>query len=133
MSSSTRPSSASPVGILPGAADGGDVFEPGDFGGAALDFLAIAEFPRAAGAFEEEELAAGIAISASFGGFAMLFPVPVEGADVADERGDSGDGADEEMIFAAAGGVESEAALRGFTDGQRVSDLAFEKHGRRAP
>src|ERR1700682_4942626 len=102
---------AFPGGIFPGAADGRDVFEPGDFGGAALDFLAIAEFPGPAGAFEEEELMAG------FRSFAMLLPVLVEGADIADERGDSGNGADQEMIFAAARGVESEAALRGFTDG----------------
>src|SRR5579871_3245124 len=41
---------AVPVGVFPGAADGGDIFEPRHFGGNALEFFAIAEFPGAAAA-----------------------------------------------------------------------------------
>src|SRR5579862_2089793 len=36
-----------PVRVFPRAADGGDVLEPRDFGGYALKFFAIAEFPGA--------------------------------------------------------------------------------------
>ena len=76
-----------PIGIFPGAADGGDIGEPGGFGGDPFEFLAIAEFMGKAGTVNTEE-----AMLAGHGRAALL-PVLIYSADVADVGGDAGDGA----------------------------------------
>src|SRR5579862_729310 len=72
-----------PVRVFPRAADGGDVFEPGNLGGDALEFFTIAEFPGAAAALEAIEL-----VIAGHGAVA-LFPILIESTDVTDEWGDA--------------------------------------------
>jgi hypothetical protein len=96
---------AVPVGIVPGAADGGDIFQPGDFGGNFFEFIAITKFVDVAGAVHAEE-----AMLAGHGR-AALFPILINRADVTDVGSDAGDGGEEEMIFAAAAEVEGEAAF----------------------
>src|SRR5271168_3196418 len=49
-------------------------------------------------------------------GAAAFFPIGIDGADVAEIRGDAGDGGEEEMIFAAAGKVEGETAFGHFAE-----------------
>src|SRR5581483_766425 len=95
-----------PVGVLPGTADGGDVGEPREFGGSLAQLVAVTEFPGAAGAVEQVE-------AQPFGKPAFL-PVAAQGAHVADEGRDAGDGADQKVVEVAAAGVEGEQALGGF-------------------
>src|ERR1700742_2303332 len=81
-----------PSCVFPWAADGGDVFEPRDFGGDAFELFAITEFPGAAAALKTEKL-----VIAGHGAVA-LFPVLIKSAHVADERRDAGDGGEAQMI-----------------------------------
>ena len=96
---------ALPVGIVPGAADGRDVFQPGDFGGDFFEFSAITKFVGVAGALHAKEA------MLTGHGCAALFPILINRADVADIGSDAGDGGEEKMIFAAAAEVEGEAAF----------------------
>ena len=94
-----------PVGIVPGAADGRNVFQPGRLGGDFLEFIPIAKFMDVAGALHAEE------VMLAWHGCATLFPILIKRAYVADIGSDSGDGGEEEMIFAAAAQVKSKAAF----------------------
>src|SRR5262249_3921294 len=47
---------AAPRLVFPGAADGGDVFEPRRFGGEFLHFIAVSKFPRTASALQAIQL-----------------------------------------------------------------------------
>jgi hypothetical protein len=96
---------AAPVGVVPGTADRGNVFQPGRFGGDFFQFIAIAKFVGVAGTLHAEE-----AMLAGHG-CATFFPVLIQRANVADIGSNSGDGGEEQMIFSAAAEVESEAAL----------------------
>ena len=96
---------ALPVEVVPGAADGRDVFQPGDFSRDFFEFIAITKFVNVAGALHAEEaMVAGH-------GCATLFPILINRADVADIGSDAGDGGEEEMVFAAAAEIEGETAL----------------------
>src|SRR5439155_23444298 len=45
-----------PFFVLPGSADGGDVFEPSYFGCDFLQFVEVSELPGAAGGVQQKEL-----------------------------------------------------------------------------
>src|SRR5689334_9819097 len=69
---------AMPGGIVPGSADGWDVFQPRDFGGDLFEFFAITKFVGVAGALQAEEPVL------TGHGAAALFPILINRADVAD-------------------------------------------------
>src|SRR5580698_2844392 len=113
------PGFAVPVGVFPRAADRRDIFKPGNFGGDAFEFFAVAEFPRAAAALEAVEL-----VVTGHGAVAFL-PILIQGADVADEGRDAGDGGEQQVVGAAAAKVEGEAAFRYFAAVELVAFLQF--------
>lgn len=115
---------AMPVGIVPWAADGRDVFQPGRFGGDFSEFIAITKFMDVAGTLHAEEaMLAGHRCAASF-------PILVKRADVADIGSDAGDGGDKQMIFAAAAQVESEAPFGETAEEELGVLLHFVEEGR---
>ncbi len=94
-----------PVRVIPSAADGGNVFEPGSLGSDFFKFVAIAEFVGVAGAMDAKEaMLAGHRRPA-------LFPILKNRTDIADVGRNSSDGAKEQVIGVAAFQIESEAAL----------------------
>ena len=96
---------AMPVDVIPGAADGRDILQPGNFGGNFFEFIAITKFVDVTRALHAKE-----AMLAGHG-CAALFPILINRADIADIGSDAGDGGEEKMIFAAAAEVEGEAAF----------------------
>lgn len=96
---------ALPAGIVPGTADGGDVLQPGGFGGDFFNFIAITKFVDVAGAVHAEE------VMLAGHGCAALFPILIDRADVTDIGSDAGDGSEKQVILAPAAEVEREAAL----------------------
>lgn len=114
---------AMPAGIVPGAADGGDVLQPGDFSGDFFEFIAITKFVDVTGALHAEE--------AMLPGHrcAALFPVLIDRANVANVRSDAGNGGEEKMIFAATAEIEGEAALGEAAEEKRSSGLHLVEDG----
>src|SRR5258708_39229496 len=94
-----------PVRVVPSAADGGNVFEPGSLGSDFFKFVAIAEFVGVAGAMNAKEtMLAGHRRPA-------LFPILKNGTDITDVGRHSRDRAKEQELGVAAFQVEREAAL----------------------
>jgi hypothetical protein len=116
---------ATPVGIFPGTADGGNVFQPGSFVGDFLKFVAVAEFMGEAGTLDAKET------MLSGHGRAALLPILINRADIADVRRDTGDGGKQEMIFAAAAKIEREAAFGEAAKKQRGADMHGVEEGRK--
>lgn len=114
---------ALPAGVVPGAADGGDVLQPGYFGGDFLQFIAITKFVDMTGALHAEQA------MLPGHGCAALFPILIDRANVADVGSDAGDGGEKEMVFAAAAEIECEAALSEAAEEKRSSDLHLVKDG----
>ena len=54
----------------------------------------------------------------------------VQSADVADEWGDPGDGAEQEIFACGRAVSRVKRPFRDFADGERVANLTFVKHGR---
>src|SRR5205085_418012 len=112
---------AGPSRIFPGSAHRRSVFEPRRFRSAALELLSITEFERAAGSLKAEEF---VFVRQGSG---TVFPITIDRAHVANEGSDTGHGANQQMIFAAAAQVDQETALRNFAAEERVTGLQLEK------
>src|SRR5579864_1135868 len=85
---------AFPGRVFPRAADGGDELEPRHFGGDAIQFFSVSEFPGTASALQ------AIKLVIAGHGTAAIFPILVDGAHVTDERSDAGDGGKKQMARA---------------------------------
>jgi len=96
---------AMPFRVIPGAADCGNIFEPGCLGSDFFKFIAIAEFVGMAGAMDAKE-----AVLAGHRR-AALFPILKNRTDITDVGCNSRDGAKEHVISVTALKIESEAAL----------------------
>ena len=120
------PGLAGPLPVLPGTANRGDIFEPWCVGGKAVKFLAIAEFERTAGTLETEKPVFSARRTRA------TFPIAIERARVADERGDAGNGRNKQVVRVAGLQIQQEAALSDFAAEQRVPRLQLEKTGRQA-
>ena len=116
---------AAPIGVVPGTADRGNVFQPGGFGGDFFQLIAITKFVGVAGTLHAEKAMLAGHERATF------FPVLIQSANVADVGSDSGDGGEEQVIFAAAAKVESEAALGETAEEQRGVFMHFVKERRK--
>src|SRR4030095_774803 len=110
---------AAPVGVFPRAAYCGHVFEPWRFCRELFHFVAIAEFPGAASSLDTKEL------MASRHRRIAGFPVPEEGAHIADKGSQTRDGGQEQMIAATASQIEGEAAFGDFAAEELIARLEF--------
>ena len=102
-----------PLGVVPRPADGGDIGQPRQLRGEALELVEVAELARAARALDDEELV--------LAGELPFSPVLPQRAHVADVRCDAGHGREQEMVGAAARRVEREAAFGDFPRIHRVA------------
>ena len=98
---------AAPFLVLPRAADGGNIGQPGNFTGHFFEFVGISQLPGTAGALENEKLVRA-------GNFFFL-PIVVERPDITDKRRDARDRADQQMVRAFTGKVEGEIPFGGFS------------------
>ncbi len=114
-----------PIGVAPGTTDGRDIFQPRGFGGDFFEFIAITKFMDVAGALHAEEA------MLSGHGCAAFFPILIKRADVADVGSDTGDGGEEQVIFAATAEVQGEAAFGETAEEERSVLLHFVEERRK--
>ena len=60
-------------------------------------------------------------------------PLLIEGPDITDERGNSGDRGEQKMLGALAGKIEGKNPSGGFSQSELVADLESVKRGRDSP